>query len=185
MKYKYIFVDGTETEVDVDEETYKVLRSLDRKQRYNCAKNRTAKLRYRAVEDVDGSVYRDSYNFSEERFGEGSRANPIWQELSQKERETREETLLYFEREEIEDKKGQLQKLLTEKQAVAYFYSKYAKIKTVNIAKIMGVTEGAVRKLISKAELNLQKLNIKEVEPSDEFKLLKYIFVDNFKGYEF
>lgn len=27
MKYKYIFIDGTEAEVDVDEETYRVLRN--------------------------------------------------------------------------------------------------------------------------------------------------------------
>ena len=71
-----------------------------------------------------------------------------------------------------------------EKQALAYFYSKYVKMKTAHIGKRMGVTEGAVRKLIKKAEANLQKLGITKIEPSDELKLLRYIFIHPIlKGY--
>lgn len=55
-------------------------------------------------------------------------------------------------------RKRQLECLLTPRQAEAYFKFKYLKIKKVEIAKSMGVTEGAVRKLIAKAEINLPKI---------------------------
>lgn len=182
MKYKYIFLDGTEAEVEVDEETYRALRKLDRQMRYNKSKNYTVALKYKTVEDFDGE-YGDMYNFAEEDYGETAR-DGVWEALVKKEREERELVLHEFEKYDIEDKKEQLLKILTEKQALAYFYSKFVKMKKVHIAKLMGITEGAVRKLILKAETNLQKLSIKKIERSDELKLLKAIFIDNF-SYEY
>lgn len=57
-----------------------------------------------------------------------------------------------------------LEKKLTPRQAQAYFEFIYLGLKKVEIAKNMGVTEGAVRKLILKAEDNLDKLHRKEIE---------------------
>lgn len=176
MKYKYIFVDGTESEVDVDEETYRVLRQLDRKMRYNKAKNYTVALKYRTIEDYDGTGYEDLYNFSEEDYG-GQPRDGVWEAILKKEQEQSEALFEYFRKYRIADKKEQLLKVLTEKQALAYFYTKFVKMKTVDIAKLMGVTEGAIRKLFIKAEANLQKLGIEKIKKSDELKLMEAIFL--------
>ncbi|MBD5131210.1 MAG: hypothetical protein HDT28_01235 [Clostridiales bacterium] len=53
---------------------------------------------------------------------------------------------------------------LTQRQAQVYFEYTYLKLKKVQIAKNMHITEGAVRKLILKAEENLKKLRQKEIE---------------------
>ena len=184
MNYKWIFLDGKTSEVDVDEATYRILRKIDRQIRYNNDKNWTVPLLYRSIEDCDGNGYDDFYNFDEEDCGGGIK-DGVWEALAREEREAREELLLEFEKYGIEDKKEQLLKILTEKQALAYFYSKFVKMKKVHIAKLMDTTEGAVRKLIVKAEANLKKLGIKKIEPSDELKLLNAIFIDNFKGYDY
>jgi DNA-directed RNA polymerase specialized sigma24 family protein len=183
MKYKYIFTDGSFAEVDVDEETYRVLRKLDRKVKYNNMKNWTVRLNYRAVEDCGDKGFDEYYNFEEESTG-GDVKDEVWAALTREEHEARAELLQEFKKYDTEDKKEQLLKILTEKQALAYFYSAFVKMKKVHIAKLMGTTEGAVRKLVLKAETNLQKIGIKNIERSDELKLLKAIFVDNFK-YEY
>lgn len=53
---------------------------------------------------------------------------------------------------------------LTQRQAQVYFEYTYLKLKKVQIAKNMHITEGAVRKLILKAEENLKKHRQKEIE---------------------
>ena len=73
----------------------------------------------------------------------------------------------------FEKRKSQLDKLLTPRQAEAYFLFQYLKIKKVEIAKSMGVTEGAVRKLILKAQKNLQA---QRIERDKELLLLRAIF---------
>ena len=57
-----------------------------------------------------------------------------------------------------------LTECLTQRQAQVYFEYTYLKLKKVQIAKNMHITEGAVRKLILKAEENLKKLRQKEIE---------------------
>lgn len=60
-------------------------------------------------------------------------------------------------------KRTELEKKLTPRQAQAYFEFTYLGLKKVEIAENMNVTEGAVRKLILKAEDNLTKLHNKEM----------------------
>ena len=60
--------------------------------------------------------------------------------------------------------RAELNRKLTPRQAQAYFEFTYLGLKKVEIAKNMNVTEGAVRKLILKAEDNLDKLHAKEIE---------------------
>ena len=69
--------------------------------------------------------------------------------------------------------KKQLEEVLTPRQAKAYFLFQYLKIKKVEIAKSMGITEGAVRKLILKAQANLEK---QRVENEQALLLLNAIF---------
>lgn len=70
-------------------------------------------------------------------------------------------------------KKKKLETMITTRQAQAYFEHKYLKRKNVDIAARMGITEGAVRKLVKKAIVNLE-----EIEKSKELMLLKAIFGD-------
>lgn len=60
--------------------------------------------------------------------------------------------------------RAELNRKLTSRQAQAYFEFTCLGLKKVEIAKNMNVTEGAVRKLILKAEDNLDKLHAKEIE---------------------
>ena len=154
MKYIYYFADGTSTELDnIDEQTYKLLRRLDRQARYNNAKNFAVEIPETQADNTD-----------------------ILDEIEKNEQEETELIRLDLEKFGLSYSKERLLKVLTEKQALAYFYYKYAKMKTVYITKIMGVTEGAIRKLIKKAETNLQNCNIKDIEPDGAIKLLKAIF---------
>ncbi len=78
-----------------------------------------------------------------------------------------------FRRQVLEDKKKEIFSLLTYRQANAYFRHKYLHIKKTEIAKYMGVTEGAVRKLIKKAETYLREYRMVNEK---EIKLLEAIF---------
>ena len=78
-----------------------------------------------------------------------------------------------FQRQVLEDKKKEIFSLLTYRQADAYFRHKYLHIKKTEIARYMGVTEGAVRKLIKKAKTYLQKYRLVNEK---EIKLLEAIF---------
>jgi len=153
MIYKYIFADGTETDVDVDEETYKILRQLDRKTRYNNTKNYALPFATEPAAKID-----------------------VVDEIRKAEQEEKELIRLELEEFGLTYSKKQLLKVLTEKQALAYFYHKYAKMKTAHIVKIMGITEGAVRKLIKKAEINLQNCDMENIKPDNAIKLMKAIF---------
>lgn len=63
--------------------------------------------------------------------------------------------------------------MLTYRQADAYFRHKYLHIKKTEIAKYLGVTEGAVRKLIKKTESYLREYRLAHEK---EIKLLEAIF---------
>ncbi len=70
------------------------------------------------------------------------------------------------EREEryLNRKRHYLENNLTPRQAQAYFEFTYLHLKKIRIAENMNVTEGAVRKLILKAEENLTKIREKRQE---------------------
>ena len=78
-----------------------------------------------------------------------------------------------FCRQILGDKKKEIFSLLTYRQADAYFRHKYLRIQKTEIARYLNVTEGAVRKLIKKAEANLRKYRLANEK---EVKLLEAIF---------
>ena len=78
-----------------------------------------------------------------------------------------------FRRQVLDDKKIEIFSLLTFRQADAYFRHKYLHIQKTEIARYLNVTEGAVRKLIKKAEANLQEYRLANEK---EVKLLEAIF---------
>ncbi len=78
-----------------------------------------------------------------------------------------------FRRHNLDGKKTEIFSLLTYRQADAYFRHKYLHIKKTEIARYMDVTEGAVRKLIKKAESALREYRLANEK---EIKLLEAIF---------
>mgnify|MGYP001057377563 CR=1 FL=1 len=73
-----------------------------------------------------------------------------------------------LECERLERKQKWLESRLTVRQAQAYFMFKYLNMKKGDVAEEMDVTEGAVRKLILKAEGNLEKLHQQAIEAKKE-----------------
>lgn len=94
----------------------------------------------------------------------------IWDKREQEKFELRQEQR---RKEKLSVRKKQLEEVLTPRQAKAYFLFQYLKIKKVEIAKSMGITEGAVRKLILKAQANLEK---QRVENEQALLILNAIF---------
>lgn len=93
--------------------------------------------------------------------------------LDKQEQEKSEWQEEQFRRQVLEDKKKEIFSLLTYRQADAYFRHKYLHIKKTEIARYMGITEGAVRKLIKKAEMTLREYRMAN---ENEIKLLEAIF---------
>mgnify|MGYP004653745857 FL=1 len=94
----------------------------------------------------------------------------IWEKQEETERDAENERL---EQERLDRQQRRLEAKLTLCQAQAYFMFKYLNMKKVRIADEMGVTEGAVRKLILKAEDNLEKLHQQAMEARKERKRLR------------
>lgn len=78
-----------------------------------------------------------------------------------------------FRRNNLTELNAELLTLLTPRQAEAYFRFRYLHIRKTEIAKSTGITEGAIRKLILKAECNLQSYRLAHEK---ELILLKAIF---------
>lgn len=94
----------------------------------------------------------------------------IWEKREKEEFELRQEQR---RKQKLNERKKQLEDTLTPRQAEAYFLFQYLKIKKVEIAKSMDITEGAVRKLILKAQANLEK---QRIENEQALLLLNAIF---------
>ena len=94
----------------------------------------------------------------------------IWEKQKQEKAELKQE---HIRKKKLAKRKKQLEDTLTPRQAQAYFLFQYLKIKKVEIAKSMGITEGAVQKLILKAQANLEK---QRVENEQALLLLNAIF---------
>lgn len=93
--------------------------------------------------------------------------------LDKQEQEKAEWQKEKFRKHNLDGKKKEIFSLLTYRQAAAYFRHKYLHIKKTEIARYMGVTEGAVRKLIKKAENTLREYRLANEK---EIKLLEAIF---------
>lgn len=93
--------------------------------------------------------------------------------LDKQEQEKSEWKKEQFRRHNLDGKKAEIFSLLTYRQADAYFRHKYLHIKKTEIARYMNVTEGAVRKLIKKAEATLREYRLANEK---EIKLLEAIF---------
>ena len=152
----YTFADGHKEELEVTDEVAEVFYELEK---YEQKVNRKETRRHVSLDMLEEA----GFEFADPE----SDIETVWEK---REEEELEEELALMEDERLERKQKWLESRLTARQAQAYFKFKYFGMKKVDIAKEMGVTEGAVRKLILKAEENLEKLRLQAIEAKKEKK---------------
>lgn len=155
----YTFADGHKEELEVTDEVAEVFYELEK---YEQKVNRKETRRHVSLDMLEEA----GFEFADPE----SDIEIVWEKC---EEEELEEELAQMEDERLERKQKWLESRLTARQAQAYFKFKYLEMKKVDIAKEMGVTEGAVRKLILKAEENLEKLRLQVIEAKKEKKRQK------------
>lgn len=153
----YQFADGHTEEIEVTED---VAAAFEELQKYEKKVERKETRRHISLELL-----------KEKGFEFPDPNGDIIDAIDNREAEARERQAEKARREKLAKRKKQLEQLLVPRQAEAYFKFKYLKIRKVEIAKSMKVTEGAVRKLIAKAETNLSKI-MEELRAEREKELL-------------
>ncbi len=155
----YEFADGHKENIEVEDGVAEVFYELEK---YEQKVNRKETRRHISL----SKMLEDGFDFPD--LDEDIEV--IWEKQEEAEREAEDERL---EEEMLNYQRKRLETKLTARQAEAYFLFKYLKMKKVRIADEMGVTEGAVRKLILKAENNLEKLRQQAIEERKERKRQK------------
>ncbi len=155
----YKFADGHTEEIEVTEE---VAAAFEQLEKYEKKVERKETRRHISL----NLLMENGFDFS----ADDTDILDAFEKAEQEKSEWREEQ---FRRQVLDDKKKEILSLLTYRQADAYFRHKYLHIQKTEIARYLNVTEGAVRKLIKKAEVNLQKYRLANEK---EVKLLEAIF---------
>lgn len=139
----YVFVDKHRETIEVDDSVAEVYEEL---LKYEKKVHRKETRRHVSLK----KMMEDGFDFPDPT----AEIEYIWE---QRKKEGQERELLCLKKNRLEKQCESLKTKLTPRQAESYFMFKYLKMKKVKIAKEMGITEGAVRKLILKAEENLEK----------------------------
>lgn len=155
----YKFADGHTEEIEVTEEVAAAFELLGK---YEKKVERKETRRHVSL----NVLLENGFEFSDE-------SEDILATLDKQEQEKSEWKKEQFRRHNLDDKKKEIFSLLTYRQADAYFRHKYLHIKKTEIARYMNVTEGAVCKLIKKAEATLREYRLAN---ENEIKLLEAIF---------
>lgn len=155
----YKFADGHTEEIEVTDDVASAFEQLEKYEKKVERKETRRHVSYeRLIES--GFEFPDESEDTLDTIEKQKRENAEWQKE-------------LLQRQVLEYKKKEIFSLLTYRQADAYFRHKYLQIKKTEIARYMGVTEGAVRKLIKKAETYLREYRLSHEK---EIKLLKVIF---------
>ena len=155
----YEFADGHSEEIEVSDEVAAAFAQLEK---YEKKVERKETRRHISL----NLLMENGFDF----FSDDTDILDAFDKAEQEKSEWREEQ---FRRQVLDDKKMEIFSLLTYRQADAYFRHKYLNIQKTEIARYLNVTEGAVRKLIKKAEVNLHKYRFANEK---EVKLLEAIF---------
>ena len=157
---QYKFADGHKEEIEVSDEVAAAFAQLEK---YEKKVERKETRRHISL----NLLMENGFDFS----ADDTDILDAFDKAEQEKSEWREEQ---FRRQVfLDDKKIEIFSLLTFRQADAYFRHKYLHIQKTEIARYLNITEGAVRKLIKKAEVNLQKYRLANEK---EVKLLEAIF---------
>ena len=155
----YTFADGHKQEIEVTDEIADVFYELEK---YEKKVNRKETRRHTSLQMLED----EGFEFADPEAD----IDIVWEKKEQAELE---EEIEQIEEDCLEHQRKRLDAKLTPRQAEAYFMFKYLNMKKVDIADEMGVTEGAIRKLILKAEDNLEKLRQNAIEARKEKKRQK------------
>lgn len=155
----YKFADGHTEEIEVTDE---VAAAFEQLEKYEKKVERKETRRHVSL----NVLLENGFDFPAE-------STDILDTLDKQEQEKSEWQEELCQRQVLKDKKKEIFSLLTYRQADAYFRHKYLHIKKIEIARYMNVTEGAVRKLIKKAETALREYRLANEK---EIKLLEAIF---------
>lgn len=155
----YKFADGNTEEIEV---TNEVAAAFEQLEKYEKKVERKETRRHVSL----NVLLENGFDFPIEN-------GDILDTLNKQEQEKSEWKEEQFRRHNVDGKKAEIFSLLTYRQADAYFRHKYLHIKKTEIARYMNVTEGAVRKLIKKAEATLREYRLAHEK---EIKLLEAIF---------
>ena len=155
----YKFADGNTEEIEV---TNEVAAAFEQLEKYEKKVERKETRRHVSL----NVLLENGFDFPIEN-------GDILDTLNKQEQEKSEWKKEQFRRHNVDGKKAEIFSLLTYRQADAYFRHKYLYIKKTEIARYMNVTEGAVRKLIKKAEATLREYRLANER---EIKLLEAIF---------
>lgn len=155
----YKFADGNTEEIEV---TNEVAAAFEQLEKYEKKVERKETRRHVSL----NVLLENGFDFPIEN-------GDILDTLNKQEQEKSEWKKEQFRRHNVDGKKAEIFSLLTYRQADAYFRHKYLHIKKTEIARYMNVTEGAVRKLIKKAEATLREYRLAHER---EIKLLEAIF---------
>jgi len=155
----YKFSDGHTEEIEVTDEVATAFKQLEK---YEKKVKRKETRRHVSL----NVLLENGFEFSDE-------SEDIIATLDKQEQEKSEWREEQFRKHNLDGKKAEIFSLLTYRQADAYFRHKYLHIKKTEIARYMNVTEGAVRKLIKKAEATLREYRLANER---EIKLLEAIF---------
>lgn len=155
----YKFADGNTEEIEV---TNEVAAAFEQLEKYEKKVKRKETRRHVSL----NVLLENGFDFPIEN-------GDILDTLNKQEQEKSEWKEEQFRRHNVDGKKAEIFSLLTYRQADAYFRHKYLHIKKTEIARYMNVTEGAVRKLIKKAEATLREYRLAHEK---EIKLLEAIF---------
>lgn len=151
---EYTFADGHKEIIEVEDSVAEVYEEYER---YERNRERAETRRHVSL----NVLMDDGFDFS----------NPeedIDVILEKREKTRNENEVRKYAEKELKYQRKKLETKLTPRQAEAYFRFEYLHLKKVTIAEIMGITEGAVRKLILKAEENLEKLRKQALEVKKE-----------------
>ncbi|MFR7933435.1 MAG: hypothetical protein ACLU3R_04715 [Acutalibacteraceae bacterium] len=155
----YEFADGHIENIEVEDDVAEVFAEIEK---YEKKVNRKETRRQVSL----SKMLEDGFDFPDP----DEDIEVIWEKQEEAERNAENERL---EQERLDRQQRRLEAKLTPRQAQSYFMFKYLNMKKVRIADEMGVTEGAVRKLILKAEDNLEKLHQQAMEARKERKRLR------------
>ena len=157
----YRLADGKIVPVEVNEKVAQLFREFERYERRLALQKRRHESKFGL-----------EYLMEEKGFDRADPSAEIETAINRRDLEAEQLQFLEEERQILSTLKqyylDELKKVLPERQAIAYFYYRYLKWKKVEIAAKLNVTEGAVRKLIGKAEANLEKAGIKQIRLTKE-----------------
>lgn len=157
----YRLADGNVVPVEVNEKVAELFREFERYERRLALQKRRHESKFGL-----------EYLMEEKGFDYADPSAEIETAINRRDLEAEQLKFLDEEQKILEALKryylDELKKVLPERQAHAYFYYKFLKMKKVKIAEKMKVTEGAVRKLIGKAEANLESAGVKQIRLTKE-----------------